>query len=388
MTVEMNDIKEYRWETGYEKSWEEIKENERGLGLSVLSESLSLLEQKKKKVVVEKVVRLGMMRHLNIIIDFSDSMLDQDLKPTRQICTLKLVNKFIQEFLEQNPISQLGIVATRNKRAEKISDLSGNAKKHLQSLEPCNSHTYCVGESSLQNALELALGSMKMLPSHTSREILVIFGSLTTCDPGNVIDTIKTLKNNGIKCSVIGLCAEVYVLRHLCNETSGQYHIVLDDTHFQELLMGHVKPRSVNKDCEATCVKMGFPHHLERLPAITYCLCHLNETKIPNKTGYFCPQCNSKYCELPVECKTCGITLVTSAHLVRPLHHLIPIHPFREIENSPNTNAQCYGCMTKLQQSTEQISVCNECKNMFCPDCDNFIHNSLHVCPGCAVASK
>lgn len=103
------------------------------------------------------------------------------------------MNKFIQEFLEQNPISQLGVVATRNKRAEKISDLSGNAKKHLQSLEPCNGPSYCVGECSLQNALELALSSMKMLPSHTSREILVIFGSLTTCDPGNVIDTIKVL---------------------------------------------------------------------------------------------------------------------------------------------------------------------------------------------------
>lgn len=66
------------------------------------------------------------------------------------------------------------------------------------------------------------------------------------------------------------------MLRHLCNETLGQYHIVLDDSHFQELLMGYVKPRSVSKDCEATCVKMGFPHHLERLPAITYCLWYVN----------------------------------------------------------------------------------------------------------------
>lgn len=84
---------------------------------------------------------------------------------------------------------------------------------------------------------------------------------------------------------------------------------------------------------------------------------HLNETKIPNKTGYFCPQCNSKFCELPVECKTCGITLVTSAHLVRPLHHLIPIHPFREVVNSPSTNSQCYGCLTRLQQNIEQVKI-------------------------------
>lgn len=69
---------------------EEIKENEKGLGFSALTESLALLEQKKKKQN-GKIVRLGMMRHLNIIVDFSDAMLDQDLKPTRQICTLKVI---------------------------------------------------------------------------------------------------------------------------------------------------------------------------------------------------------------------------------------------------------------------------------------------------------
>lgn len=79
------------------------------------------------------------------------------------------------------------------------------------------------------------------------------------------------------------------------------------------------------------------------------------EDSVLNKTGYFCPQCNSKYCELPVECKTCGITLVTSAHLVRPLHHLIPIHVFKDVFNSPNSNTQCYGCQKRINDSIEQV---------------------------------
>jgi transcription initiation factor TFIIH subunit 2 len=29
------------------------------------------------------------------------------------------------------------------------------------------------------------------MPGHASREVLIIFGSLTTCDPGNVIETIQ-----------------------------------------------------------------------------------------------------------------------------------------------------------------------------------------------------
>lgn len=48
---------------------------------------------------------------------------------------LKLLEDFIEEFFYQNPISQLGIIITRNKRAEKISDLAGNSKKHIKVIK-------------------------------------------------------------------------------------------------------------------------------------------------------------------------------------------------------------------------------------------------------------
>lgn len=36
-------------------------------------------------------------------------------------------------------------------------------------------------------------------------------------------------------------------------------------------------------------------------------LSHLNsETLAITTGGYFCPQCDSKYCEIPVECRACG----------------------------------------------------------------------------------
>lgn len=76
--------------------------------------------------------RLGMMRHLYLVVDASDAMTDQDLKPTRQLCTAKLLEGFVEEFFDQNPISQLGVIAMRNKRAEKIADLAGNSKNHLK----------------------------------------------------------------------------------------------------------------------------------------------------------------------------------------------------------------------------------------------------------------
>lgn len=81
------------------------------------------------------------------------------------------------------------------------------------------------GEPSLQNTLEMAGRVLKPLPGHASRELLVLFASLTTCDPGDINTTIQTLKTDGIRCSVIGLAAEVRICKKLCQDTGGDYGV-------------------------------------------------------------------------------------------------------------------------------------------------------------------
>ena len=44
----------------------------------------------------------------------------QDLKPTRLICAAKLLEDFLEEFFHLNPISQVGLITTQNKRAELV----------------------------------------------------------------------------------------------------------------------------------------------------------------------------------------------------------------------------------------------------------------------------
>lgn len=123
--------------------------------------------------------------------------------------------------------------------------------------------------------------------------------------------------------------------------------------------------------------------------------------------GYFCPQCNSKYCELPVECKACGLTLASAPHLARSYHHLFPVEPFSELPFHPeDENSPCYGCQRKYVVSKDrhvrslvkkcfkhfahcnfypfQIYKCGRCLQVFCVDCDIFVHETLHTCPGCA----
>ena len=36
-----------------------------------------------------------------------------------------------------------------------------------------------------------------------------------------------------------------------------------------------------------------------------------------------------RYCELPVECRGCGLTLVSAPHLARSYHHLFPLLIFK-----------------------------------------------------------
>ena len=42
---------------------------------------------------------------------------------------VQLLERFVEEYFDQNPISQLGIMLTRNKRAEKVTELGGNGLK-------------------------------------------------------------------------------------------------------------------------------------------------------------------------------------------------------------------------------------------------------------------
>nr|XP_048298830.1 general transcription factor IIH subunit 2-like protein isoform X3 [Myodes glareolus] len=340
-----------RWEGGYERTWEILKEDESG-SLKATIEDILFKAKRKRVFEHHGQVRLGMMRHLYVVVDGSRTMEDQDLKPNRLTCTLKLLEYFVEEYFDQNPISQIGIIITKSKRAEKLTELSGNPRKHITSLKKAVDMT-CSGEPSLYNSLSMAMQTLKHMPGHTSREVLIIFSSLTTCDPSNIYDLIKTLKAAKIRVSVIGLSAEVRVCTVLARETGGFPQHTIASLSDQD-----AKP--------------------------SFSMAHLDNSTEPGLTlgGYFCPQCRAKYCELPVECKICGLTLVSAPHLARSYHHLFPLDAFQEISlEEYNGEGFCYGCQGELKD--QHVYICTVCQNVFCVDCDVFVHDSLHCCPGC-----
>lgn len=125
----------YRWETGYEKTWEEIREDEGGLIAGSINDIIQKAKRKRQEIKKTGSNRLGMMRHLYIMLDCCEAMGIPDLKPSRFLNTLRMLQLFIEEFFDQNPISQLGIILLKNKRAEKISELAGNYKNHVKLLQ-------------------------------------------------------------------------------------------------------------------------------------------------------------------------------------------------------------------------------------------------------------
>ncbi|OQR79357.1 general transcription factor IIH subunit 2-like [Tropilaelaps mercedesae] len=402
--AEEDEHQGYRWESEYERTWEAIREDESGNLQPTVQEIVH--KTRRLHLQPQKNVRLGMMRHVYVVLDLSSSMNESDLRPTRMQCVLHHMESFVERFYDENPISQMAIVATSNKRAEKISDLSGNPIKHKEGLLKLKDRLP-IGEPSLQNSINMAANVLQHMPAHSSREIIIILGSLTTCDPTDIGETISEAKKLGLRCSVIGLAAEVHVCRQLTKITGeflllfvpksccsivvllgGTYQVVMDEEHFGELLNTHLLPPLALTNVECSLVRMGFPYHRsENDDTPAFCHCHLESASGDgghhlSSGGYFCPQCKSKYCDLPVVCRCCGLTLVSAPHLARSYHHLFPLDSFEETALQKGEVRTCFACSCTVEN--QSMYACSACHEQFCIDCDVFVHSTLHICPGCA----
>lgn len=149
-----------------------------------------------------------------------------DFRPSRMAVVAKHVEAFIREFFDQNPLSQVGLVTIKDGVAHCLTDLGGSPESHVKSLM---GKLECSGESSIQNALDLVHDYLNQVPSYGHREVLIFYSALSTCDPGDIMETIQKCKKSKIRCSVIGLSAEIFICKHLCQETGGSYSVALDE---------------------------------------------------------------------------------------------------------------------------------------------------------------
>jgi transcription initiation factor TFIIH subunit 2 len=365
---------------------------------------------------------------------------------TRLDVIVQMLQNFVQEYYDQNPLSHLGFVYTKNGEAEILSALSCNSKTHTIALQSvaqmaASEGPLQGGEFSLQNGLEVAGRSLGHQPKHGSREIVVVTAALSTCDPGYLLtETLPKLQQAKIRVSCFALTAELYICRKLAEETGGTMGVCLDKPHFRDWMQGQCVPPPTLKDQMLACemIQMGFP---TRTSSDVAEIVHATREKtILARTAYTCPQCQAKNSDLPVACAVCSLKLVLAPHLARSFHHLFPVPPFvdcpvqnslaqdeRNVGSAPvvpsaptssvandtmlellNTKLLissqdddqcCFACLRPFGAGASEISPpqgkkpaaaeeflrfqCPDCTNCFCLDCDAFLHETLHNCPGC-----
>lgn len=158
---------------------------------------------------------------------------ERDFRPSRMAVITKQVETFIREFFDQNPLSHVGLVTTKDGVASCLTDLGGSPEAHIKSLM---GKLECSGDASLQNALDLVHSNLNQIPSYGHREVLILYSALSTCDPGDIMETIQNCKKGKMRCSVIGLAAEMFICKHLCQETGGTYSVALDEVSLLVLI--------------------------------------------------------------------------------------------------------------------------------------------------------
>ena len=65
-------------------------------------------------------------RFLQVVIDLSKAASISDMRGSRIAVMSAVLQAFIREFFDQNPLSQLGIVRMRGGVAERLTELSGS----------------------------------------------------------------------------------------------------------------------------------------------------------------------------------------------------------------------------------------------------------------------
>lgn len=437
----------YSWEDRYKRPWDIVKDEDEA-GQSLENVIQTMIENRKKKIMRNPSTpfQRGIIRTLIVIIDGSATMTEKDLRPNRFSMTLQLLQDFIVEFFDQNPISQIGIVMMRNGVSNLVSEVNGLPQYHIDKLRQLRSRQHNryepKGDPLLQNSLEMARAMLKynfgtnVDDNKNLKEVLVLFGSLFTSDPGDIHKTIDNLIKDEIKVKIIGLSAQVSICQQIAARTNNpngpaasssagsNYSVIMNETHYRELLMDCVVPLPVaatekRSTLGVPLIKMGFP--LKVLPLIStsnnsvnldlpvLCACHptsgSNESKeaitIGNESstsivGYQCPQCRSRVCHLPTICPTCGLMLLLSTHLARSYHHLVPLREYNELPAAEKyDSSHCYGCLLKFPEAggadgplrASSRYRCPTCSHDFCIDCDVFVHETLHNCPGCESRS-
>ncbi|KAF7635563.1 General transcription factor IIH subunit [Meloidogyne graminicola] len=384
----------FKWEEAYTDDiciQSALHEDEHGSMESAIRRIISEEKRLRRNEGRPTRIRLGMMRHVFIGIDLSTSILSKDVEPSRLRVVRECFLNFINKFFELNPLSAMGLLLGRDKKAECSCGFSSSIQKLNESFNSLTEASCGGTEFSLYSMLECALTHFRNVPAHTSKECIFIVSSLSTTDAVSLKLIYEQLKMQSVRCSIICFLAEVYAFKKLCVTTQGKYGVALDREHFDLLLTEHLQPPPLlpKQGHQDSIVKWDFP--LKKAKTIpSFCAWYIlidhflnhelsgnlnsSDPSKSNEYSFVCPQCGSYYCQTPTNCLVCGLLLLTAPQLARAHQHLEPLPSFIEI--TPIEGSTCFACDEQFFSSTKAY-LCKNCKVQVCIECDILLHESL-----------
>lgn len=223
----------YVWEEAYKRSWDILADD------AAIEALAHIIRRPKKRL--EAGVQRGIIRYVCLMVDLSIHAMSTDWRPTAAETALRMTKSFIGQFFDQNPLSMLSLCIIRDGIATPLTSFSSNPTYHLSALETRDNRVPS-GEPSLQNALELAMNSLSLVPSHGTKQVVILYSALTTCDPGDILETGKELAKHKIQVNVVGLAAQLQVCKTLASQTGGQYTVAMNETHLEQIIADLVEP--------------------------------------------------------------------------------------------------------------------------------------------------
>lgn len=138
LTCSLHPAPGQAWEKHYqaERTWEDLEEDE--TGRLRITQGDKKYREKRRKIAMAAAnshVCKGMIRFLYVVVDPSQAVNEADMRPSRLAVVSGLLYTFFREFFNQNPLSQLGLVVTRNGIAERLTELSGSPESHIKALK-------------------------------------------------------------------------------------------------------------------------------------------------------------------------------------------------------------------------------------------------------------
>lgn len=228
----------FSWEDALPRNWDVLlDDSDHFLKLDTSSYLPSYWNNTFKEALKGQMKR-GMIRHTCIVLDASFYTKNLDY-------LLMLCRRFVLDYFDENPISQLGFLLCRDGICSVLSEMSSHSEAHLSKCTMSYLHGLerqshsgdqgaetgpallfeCRGNPSLQNALILARHQLNTLSAggiKAMKEVIVLYSGLISVDPFDIYATISDLKREFIRVSIICQSGQLAISEKICQETQGK----------------------------------------------------------------------------------------------------------------------------------------------------------------------